>query len=142
VAVLTQTTLSQDDAAEIVAAIRSRFPAAVTPPVADICYATQNRQAAAVRLAARVDLVLVLGAATSANTCRLVEVVRRHGRRSLLIRDASALGDPLVAAAARIGITAGASTPETFVQEIVAALRQDGPCTVSEWSAIEEIPPW
>ena len=121
VAVVTQTTLSVDDTRAIVEAIRRRFPNAHTPKKDDICYATQNRQSAVKALAERSDLVLVIGSPTSSNANRLVEVARSQGTPAFLIESASDV-DAAALGARRIGLTAGASTPETLVQETIAAL--------------------
>jgi 4-hydroxy-3-methylbut-2-enyl diphosphate reductase len=125
VAVVTQTTLSVDDTREIVDAIRRRFPKARTPRKDDICYATQNRQGAVKELARRSDLVLVLGSPTSSNANRLVEVARAQGTAAYLIENPTDL-DPAGLVGRRVGVTAGASTPEDLVQAVVAVLARDG----------------
>jgi len=126
VAVVTQTTLSVDDTREIIEEIRRRFPAVHTPKKDDICYATQNRQAAVKELALRSDVVLVIGSPTSSNANRLVEVARNQGTKAFLIEDASDVDAEAIAAARTIGLTAGASTPEELVHETIAALMIDG----------------
>jgi 4-hydroxy-3-methylbut-2-en-1-yl diphosphate reductase len=138
VAYLTQTTLAVDETASVVSALRERFPAAVGPPSEDICYATQNRQTAVRALAERCDLVLVVGSQNSSNSRRLVEVAHRAGCRSLLVEDASELGVDVLRGVRRIGISAGASAPETLVSQLVAALGGLGAATVSEQSVAEE----
>jgi 4-hydroxy-3-methylbut-2-en-1-yl diphosphate reductase len=138
VAYLTQTTLSIDETAEIVDAMRSRFPRLVGPATNDICYATQNRQDAVRALARRCDLILVVGSTNSSNTLRLVEVGRREGCRAELIEDASEIRLSWLDEATSIGVTAGASAPEVLVSEVVAALRTLGPATVTEHRTVEE----
>jgi 4-hydroxy-3-methylbut-2-enyl diphosphate reductase len=126
VAVITQTTLSVDDTRAIVAAIRRRFPSVRLPKKDDICYATQNRQQAVKELAARSDVVLVIGSAASSNARRLVDVGIGQGTRTQRIEDASTLEPEMLAGARSIGVTAGASTPESLVAETVARLRELG----------------
>jgi 4-hydroxy-3-methylbut-2-enyl diphosphate reductase len=138
VAYLTQTTLSIDEAAGIVDAMRNRFPRLVGPATNDICYATQNRQDAVRALAGRCDLILVVGSTNSSNTLRLVEVARREGCRAELIEDASAIRLDWLDHVADIGVTAGASAPEALVREVVAMLRTLGPATVTEHRTVEE----
>jgi 4-hydroxy-3-methylbut-2-enyl diphosphate reductase len=124
-AYITQTTLSVDDTAAIVEALRRRFPAIVGPRKEDICYATTNRQAAVKAVAARADAILVVGAPNSSNSMRLVEVARQAGcRRAMLIQRASDIDWAFVDGASRLGITAGASAPEDLVQDVIAACRQ------------------
>ncbi|MGA1599506.1 MAG: 4-hydroxy-3-methylbut-2-enyl diphosphate reductase [bacterium] len=122
VAYLTQTTLSLDDTAEIIAILRRRFPHIEGPAKDDICYATQNRQNAVKELTKAVDLVLVVGAQNSSNTVRLVEVARAAGVPAYRIESAEHIRTEWVERASRIGITAGASAPEDIVQGIVAHL--------------------
>jgi 4-hydroxy-3-methylbut-2-en-1-yl diphosphate reductase len=138
VAYLTQTTLSIDETAGIVDAMRSRFPRLVGPATNDICYATQNRQDAVRALAARCDLILVVGSTNSSNTLRLVEVASREGCRAELIEDASEIRLSWLDDVVSIGVTAGASAPETLVREVVATLHTLGPATVTEHRTIEE----
>jgi len=124
VAYVTQTTLSVDDTAEIVAALRSRFPSAPPPHKEDICYATTNRQEAVKALAAGCDLVLVVGSAASSNSQRLVEVAMRAGAADArLIDDAADIDWAWFEAAATVGLTAGASAPEVLVEGVIDALR-------------------
>jgi 4-hydroxy-3-methylbut-2-enyl diphosphate reductase len=137
IAYLTQTTLSVDDTRDVIEALRRRFPKIVGPSRDDICYATQNRQAAVKRLADDVDLLLVIGSANSSNAIRLVEVARTAGTRAHLINDVRDIRPEWVAGARRIGLTAGASTPEVLVTEAVAALRRDG-VAVREVHVVEE----
>lgn len=123
---LTQTTLSLDDTAEIVARLRARFPAVVSPPAQDICYATQNRQMAVKASAPKADTILVVGAKNSSNSNRLVEVARRCGAEAHLINGVSDILPEWLEARRRIGVTAGASTPESLVEEVVSRLRNSG----------------
>ena len=125
-AIVTQTTLSVDDTREIVAAIRRRFPKVRVQTKDDICYATQNRQTAVKELAARSDLVLVIGSSTSSNANRLVEVARGNGARCFLVENLAELEPAALEGVRRIGITAGASTPEVLVEEIIGALTGGG----------------
>ncbi len=129
VAYVTQTTLSLDDTRDIIAALAARFVRLVGPDTDHICYATQNRQVAVRALAARVDLVLVVGARNSSNSNRLREVAERAGVPAHLVQDATEIRAEWLQNAARIGVTSGASTPELLVQQVVAALqaRHDGP---------------
>lgn len=119
----TQTTLSVDDTAGIIAALKARFPAIVGPAKEDICYATTNRQGAVKAIAARCDALIVVGAPNSSNSQRLVEVARGEGcRRSFLVQRAAELDPASLDGLATIGITAGASAPEALVEEILAAI--------------------
>jgi 4-hydroxy-3-methylbut-2-enyl diphosphate reductase len=138
VAYLTQTTLSVDDTRDVIEALRRRFPKIVGPSRNDICYATQNRQAAVKTVAGDVDVLLVIGAANSSNANRLVEVSRTAGTRAYLINDLRDIKPEWIAGAARIGVTAGASTPEVLVAETVEALRSRGAVTVREVRVVEE----
>jgi 4-hydroxy-3-methylbut-2-enyl diphosphate reductase len=137
----TQTTLSVDDTAEIVAILRDRFPAIEGPAKEDICYATTNRQAAVKAVAARSELVIVVGAPNSSNSVRLREVAERSGApRAVMVQRGIEL-DPAVAdGCATIGITAGASAPEVLVQEVLERLRGRFSVTVEEVTvAVEDI---
>lgn len=118
-AFLTQTTLSVDDTAEIVAALRAKFPQIVGPKAEDICYATSNRQEAVKAIAAECDLLLVIGAPNSSNSLRLVEVAERMGTRSRLIQRASEIDPAWLEGVNTLGLTAGASAPEVLVREVV-----------------------
>src|SRR5688500_15334484 len=118
-AFLTQTTLSVDDTAEIVAILRRRFPAIEAPKREDICYATSNRQAAVKAIASRCDAMLVIGAPNSSNSLRLVEVAQREGARAMLIGRAADIDLAWLTGVETLGITAGASAPETLVREVV-----------------------
>jgi 4-hydroxy-3-methylbut-2-enyl diphosphate reductase len=138
VAYLTQTTLSTDETAEVVEALRRRFPRLVGPAANDICYATQNRQDAVRALAHRCDLMLVVGSPNSSNTARLVEVARREGCRAELIEDASEIRLAWLDDVANIGLTAGASAPEALVSGVIDSLATLGPATVTEHRTTEE----
>jgi len=137
-AYVTQTTLSVDDTREIIAALKARFPGIRGPKREDICYATSNRQQAVKQLAARCDLVLVIGSRSSSNSSRLREVAERAGCRAHLIDGAGDINPAWFDAGMRIGITAGASAPEVLVQEVVRVLRDHGATRVSSLDIIEE----
>ena len=121
-AFLTQTTLSVDDTAAIMAILQTRFPTIVAPKADDICYATSNRQAAVKAIAHSVDLVLVIGAPNSSNSLRLVEVARREGTAAQLVQRAADLDWSWLDGVGSIGLTAGASAPEVLVRELVDLL--------------------
>jgi 4-hydroxy-3-methylbut-2-enyl diphosphate reductase len=126
-AVVTQTTLSVDDAAQITAAVRQRFPNIREPKQQDICYATQNRQDAVKELAGQgATLILVIGSETSSNATRLVEVAQRHGATALLIDGESGLDPDLLEGHETVGVTAGASTPEELVALVLRSLASFG----------------
>ncbi|HEV8282019.1 MAG TPA: 4-hydroxy-3-methylbut-2-enyl diphosphate reductase, partial [Candidatus Limnocylindrales bacterium] len=137
IAYLTQTTLSVDDTREVIDALRRKFPRIVGPSRDDICYATQNRQAAVKRLAGDVDVLLVIGAANSSNANRLVEVAKMVGTSAHLINDINDIRPEWLQGASRIGITAGASTPEMLVSQAVDALKARG-VVVREVHVVEE----
>lgn len=123
-AFITQTTLSVDDTAEIVAALKARFPAITGPAKEDICYATTNRQAAVKAIAPNIDALLVIGAPNSSNSRRLVEVGRAEGcAYSQLVMRADQIDWRAIAGARAVGVTAGASAPEVLVDEVIAAFR-------------------
>lgn len=126
VAYVTQTTLSLDDTRGIIAALKARFPQIVGPETDDICYATQNRQNALRELAAQVDVVLVVGACNSSNSTRLREVAAQQGVPAYLVQDENGIDPAWVAGARRIGVSAGASTPEVLVQRVARRLRELG----------------
>jgi len=123
-AFLTQTTLSVDDTAAIVAALQARFPSIRAPRSEDICYATSNRQAAVKAIAPRCERVLVIGAPNSSNSLRLAEVAERMGAPARLIERAADIDWEWLGRPASVGITAGASAPEVLVREVVDALRE------------------
>jgi len=138
-AFITQTTLSVDDAAAIVAVLRARFPDIVGPKREDICYATTNRQAAVKAIAASVDLLLVIGSANSSNSQRLREVAERAGApRALLLPDAGALAWSALEGVGRVGITAGASAPEHLVEGLLTRLRERFSLDIVEQRVTEE----
>jgi 4-hydroxy-3-methylbut-2-enyl diphosphate reductase len=125
-AFLTQTTLSVDDTAEVVAALRARFPQIVGPKAEDICYATSNRQAAVKTIAPDCQLVLVIGAPNSSNSLRLVEVAERCGAQARLVQRGAEIEAGWLDGVTTLGLTAGASAPEALIQEVIdrlAALR-------------------
>jgi 4-hydroxy-3-methylbut-2-enyl diphosphate reductase len=139
VAFATQTTLSVDDTAEIVAALRERFPEIAAPHKEDICYATTNRQDAVKVVASRADVLLVLGSANSSNSVRLVEVGKRSGAKgAYLIDDASGLDLAWLDGAATVGVTAGASAPEVLVQGVIDRLGETFDVTVEEVDTVRE----
>ncbi len=137
-AYVTQTTLSVDDAAAIVNALRARFPNIAGPKKDDICYATQNRQEAVKVMVARCDVVIVVGSKQSSNSNRLREVSERHGTRGFLAEDASEIDQAWLAGAGRVGVTAGASTPENLVAEVVERLAELGYDQVADLRTVEE----
>ncbi len=137
-ALVTQTTLSVDDAAEIAAAVRARFPALREPKQQDICYATQNRQDAVKLLSPLVDAVVVVGSPSSSNTNRLRELAQRLGVPAYMVEDASELRDHWFADAARVGVTAGASAPETLVQGVLLRLKALGAVSVRSLDGARE----
>lgn len=135
---LTQTTLSVDDTAEIVARLTERFPAIQAPAAPDICYATQNRQNAVKVIAPRVDLLLVVGARNSSNSNRLVEVARQAGATAHLISGVTDIRPEWLDGCRSIGVTAGASTPEVLIEEVAAWLRAGGCAHVEEVEVLSE----
>ena len=137
-AFLTQTTLSVDDTAGIVAILQRRFPSIVGPRGEDICYATSNRQAAVKEIAARCEAILVIGAPNSSNSVRLVEVAEREGARARLIGRASDIDLAWLDGVTTLGITAGASAPETLVREVVDFLRLHFDVTEEESEGVVE----
>jgi len=137
-AVVTQTTLSVDDAAEIAQAIQTRFPQVRQPKQQDICYATQNRQDAVKLLSPQVDVVIVVGSPTSSNSNRLRDVAVQLGVPSYLIDDASELKIEWLQGAQRVGLTAGASAPDILVQGVIARLREMGAISVRNLDGVRE----
>ena len=138
VSYLTQTTLAVDDTAEVIEALRARFPALRGPVSDDICYATTNRQDALTVIAAESDLVLVVGSANSSNSVRLVELARRHDTPSYLIDDPSDIRPEWLDGVGVVGLTAGASAPPGLVDAVIAALAQLGPVTVVQRETTRE----
>jgi 4-hydroxy-3-methylbut-2-enyl diphosphate reductase len=138
-AYITQTTLSVDDTRGIIAALMTRFPTIVGPDVRDICYATQNRQQAVRELARAVDMILVVGSRNSSNSNRLREIGEELGKPAYLIDDADALRPEWFAGVESVGLTAGASAPETLVQGVLAGLRRfGGEIEISTLTGVEE----
>jgi 4-hydroxy-3-methylbut-2-en-1-yl diphosphate reductase len=137
-AVVTQTTLSVDDAAAITAAVRERFPNVREPKQQDICYATQNRQDAVKLLSRQVDVVIVVGSPTSSNSNRLAELARKLGVPSYMVDNAGELQAEWLEGRARVGLTAGASAPEVLVREVIDRIRSFGAVTVQRMNGIEE----
>jgi 4-hydroxy-3-methylbut-2-enyl diphosphate reductase len=137
-AVVTQTTLSVDDAAEIMEAVRARFPSIRQPKQQDICYATQNRQDAVKMLAREVDVVIVVGSPTSSNSNRLAELARKLGVESFMVDSAQELRAEWLQGKARVGLTAGASAPELLVQEVIARVKALGAVSVRKMDGIVE----
>ena len=137
-AYITQTTLSVDDTRHIITALKQRFPDIVGPEVRDICYATQNRQQAVRELAAEVDVILVVGSRNSSNSNRLCEIGSDLGKPSYLIDDATALRPEWFEGVATVGLTAGASAPETLVQGVIEGLRRFGEVEVTSLAGVAE----
>jgi 4-hydroxy-3-methylbut-2-en-1-yl diphosphate reductase len=138
VALITQTTLSVDETSEIIAALRAKFPAIVSPKSDDICYATTNRQIAVKQLARECELVLVIGSTNSSNSNRLVEVAREHGADSHLIDNHTQVQEEWLRGVETVGITSGASAPEELVESLIELFRQRGADDVSELRAVHE----
>jgi len=138
IAFLTQTTLSVDDTATIVAGIRERFTDVTGPRRDDICYAVQNRQAASKEIARDADVVIVAGARNSSNAARLVEVAAAQGSTAFLVQDASELDTTWLTNASTVGVTAAASTPDSIVDEIITRLAELGFADVDERITVEE----
>ena len=138
VAYVTQTTLSVDDAEQVVAALRARFPQIRGPKRADICYATQNRQDAVKLMAPRCDVVIVVGSPNSSNSNRLREVARNIGTEAYMIDRAADLRPEWIAGKRRIGVTAGASAPEVLVNDVLARLKELGAARVAQLEGISE----
>ncbi len=138
VAFITQTTLSVDETAEIIAALRAKFPAIVSSKSDDICYATTNRQIAVKQLARECELVLVIGSTNSSNSNRLVEVAREHGAASHLIDNHTQVREEWLAGVETVGITSGASAPEELVERLVELFRERGADDVSELRTVHE----
>jgi 4-hydroxy-3-methylbut-2-enyl diphosphate reductase len=137
-AVVTQTTLSVDDAAQILAAVKQRFPHVREPKKQDICYATQNRQDAVKVLAPAVDVVIVVGSRTSSNSNRLRELAERLGTPAHMVDGATDIDARWFEGRRRVGLTAGASAPDLLVQQVVARLRELGVVSVTTMRGVEE----
>jgi 4-hydroxy-3-methylbut-2-enyl diphosphate reductase len=137
-AYVTQTTLSVDDAALVVSALRARFPEIIGPKKDDICYATQNRQDAVKFMTPQCDVVIVVGSPNSSNSNRLREVARGLGADAYMVDDASELRAEWLVGKKRIGVTAGASAPEVLVRNVIDMLKKLGATRVSQLKGIEE----
>jgi 4-hydroxy-3-methylbut-2-enyl diphosphate reductase len=137
-AVVTQTTLSVDDAAEIMAAVQKRFPQIRPPKQQDICYATQNRQDAVKLLSPQVDIVIVVGSPSSSNSNRLRDVSQKYGTPSYMVDHADELQAAWFEGKQRIGLTAGASAPDILVQQVITRLRTLGAVSVRTLDGIQE----
>jgi len=137
-AVVTQTTLSVDDAAEILAAVKRRFPDVREPKQQDICYATQNRQDAVKLLAPTVDVVVVVGSPTSSNSNRLRELAQRLGAAAYMVDSPDDLRPEWFEGKRAVGLTAGASAPDILVQQVIARLRALGALSVRTMQGVEE----
>ena len=138
VAVVTQTTLSVDDAAEIAAAVKARFPKVREPKKQDICYATQNRQDAIKLISPQVDVVIVVGSPTSSNSNRLSELARKLGVDAYMVDSPDELQAQWLEGKARVGLTAGASAPEILVQQVIDRVRRLGAVSVRKMDGIVE----
>jgi 4-hydroxy-3-methylbut-2-en-1-yl diphosphate reductase len=137
-AVVTQTTLSVDDAADITAAVKARFPQVKSPKQQDICYATQNRQDAVKVLSPQVDIVIVVGSPTSSNSNRLRELAQKLGTESYMVDSAQELQPAWFEGKVRVGLTAGASAPEILVKQVIDRIKALGAVSVRKMSGIEE----
>lgn len=137
-AYVTQTTLSVDDAADVIAALKKRFPAIAEPKKGDICYATTNRQEAVKFMAPMVDVVIVVGSPNSSNSNRLREVAEKKGATAYMVDDATEIDPNWVIGKARIGVTAGASAPEILVQAVIERLKSLGAKSVRALDGVEE----
>lgn len=137
-AYVSQTTLSVDDTAEIIAALKRRFPLITEPKKGDICYATTNRQEAVKFMAPQVDLVLVVGSPNSSNSNRLREVAQKIGVPAFMVDNAAQINPAWLENVLRIGVTAGASAPEVLVAEVIARLRELGARSVRALDGVEE----
>src|SRR4051812_33993395 len=138
IAYISQTTLSVDETGAIIARLRDKFPHIIGPRTDDICYATTNRQAAVKQMAPLCDLVLVIGSRNSSNSNRLVEVAREHGARSHLIDNETQVDEAWLEGVETVGITSGASAPETLVSRLVEFFRERGVTDVSEFEVVQE----
>jgi 4-hydroxy-3-methylbut-2-enyl diphosphate reductase len=137
-AVVTQTTLSMDDTAEILALVKQKFPLVRQPKQQDICYATQNRQDAVKLMSTQVDVVIVVGSPASSNSNRLQELAQRMGADSYMVDSAQELQAQWFEGKPRIGLTAGASAPEVLVQEVITRLREMGALSVRKMNGLQE----
>jgi 4-hydroxy-3-methylbut-2-enyl diphosphate reductase len=136
--VVTQTTLSVDDAAQIKDAVRQRFPNIREPKQQDICYATQNRQDAVKIMSPQVDVLIVVGSPTSSNSNRLAELARKLGVASYMVDNAGELRAEWLEGKSRVGLTAGASAPEVLVEQVVDRIKALGAVSVRKMKGVEE----
>jgi 4-hydroxy-3-methylbut-2-enyl diphosphate reductase len=137
-AYVSQTTLSVDDTADIIAALKNKFPSIAEPKKGDICYATTNRQEAVKFLAPQVDVVIVVGSPNSSNSNRLREVAEKKGAHAYMVDNASQIDPAWLDGKARIGVTAGASAPEVLVQAVIDRLKELGAKSVRSLPGVEE----
>lgn len=137
-AYVSQTTLSVDDTAEIIAALKNRFPNIIEPKKGDICYATTNRQEAVKFLAPQVEVVVVVGSPNSSNSNRLREVAEKKGTPAYMVDNAAGIDPAWIAGKKRIGVTAGASAPEVLVQAVIDRLKELGAASVRALEGVEE----
>jgi len=137
-AYVSQTTLSVDDTAEIIAALKARFPNIIEPKKGDICYATTNRQEAVKFMAPQVEVVIVVGSPNSSNSNRLREVAEKKGTPAYMVDDAAGIDPAWIAGKKRIGVTAGASAPEVLVQAVIERLKALGAASVRALEGVEE----
>ena len=137
-AYVSQTTLSVDDTAEIIAALKARFPNIVEPKKGDICYATTNRQEAVKFMAPQVEVVIVVGSPNSSNSNRLREVAEKKGTPAYMVDNAAGIDPAWIAGKKRIGVTAGASAPEVLVQAVIERLKALGAASVRALEGVEE----
>ncbi|MBC7605123.1 MAG: 4-hydroxy-3-methylbut-2-enyl diphosphate reductase [Ramlibacter sp.] len=137
-ALVTQTTLSVDDAAEISAAVRKRFPAIREPKQQDICYATQNRQDAVKIMSPQIEVLIVVGSPTSSNSNRLAELARKLGVPSYMVDSADELQPQWLEGKSRVGLTAGASAPEVLVKQVIDRVKSLGAVSVRKMDGIQE----
>ena len=137
-AYVTQTTLSVDDTADVIAALKHKFPDIVEPKKGDICYATTNRQEAVKFMAPQVEVVIVVGSPNSSNSNRLREVAEKKGAHAYMVDNASQINPDWLVGKKRIGVTAGASAPEILVQAVIDRLKEYGPKSVRVLDGVEE----
>jgi 4-hydroxy-3-methylbut-2-enyl diphosphate reductase len=137
-AYVSQTTLSVDDTAEIIAALKARFPNIIEPKKGDICYATTNRQEAVKFMAPQVEVVIVVGSPNSSNSNRLREVAEKKGTPAYMVDNAAGIDPAWIAGKKRIGVTAGASAPEVLVQAVIERLKELGAASVRALEGVEE----
>ena len=137
-AYVSQTTLSVDDTAEVIAALKARFPSIAEPKKGDICYATTNRQHAVKFMAPQVEVVLVVGSPNSSNSNRLREVAQKQGAQAYMVDNATQIDPRWIEGKRRIGVTAGASAPEILVQQVIDKLREYGVSQVRKLEGVEE----